>query len=193
MCGRYYIEEADAVEEIARIIGQIQENERKQGASVDVALGEMRPGDMAPVVCSQGSRRMRWGFARSDGKGLLINARVETAATKPTFAACLRERRLVVPAGGYYEWQKKEDNTKQQFAFSRDGELLYMAGLWRIEPDGQHTFVILTTEASPSVREIHDRMPVLLRRDQLRSWLRDDHAVADILRDVQMRVRVDMV
>ncbi len=185
MCGRYYIDAEDSAEELRRVIDQIN---RKQAE--EVKLGEIAPSEAVPVVDARGARLMRWGFARPGGKGIIINARMETLLERPMFRDCLKSRRLVVPASGYYEWMKTPDGGKQKYAFTRDGEPIYMAGLWRQEPDQElPAFVILTTDAAPAIREIHDRMPVLLHKEHLRAWLRDDAEAERILRDRELEIR----
>lgn len=192
MCGRYFIDEGQMAEEIMQIVEQI--NRRQPPEAAQMKLGEIYPSDVAPAVCAQGARPMRWGFARADGKGLIINARSETAAQRPMFAREMRAQRLVVPASGYYEWLKDEQGKKQKYAFSREDEPLYMAGLWRMEPGhALPAFVILTTDAAPAIRFVHERMPVLLGRRHLRAWLRDDQAAQQILHELELQVRFGMV
>lgn len=139
----------------------------------------------------------RWGLVPSWAKDAsrasrMINARVETVATTPAFRAAFARRRCLVPAEGYYEWYTPTEPdaprgrsggvVKQPFFIhSSDGSSLAMAGLyewWRdpAEPDTSAdawrlTCTILTTEASPDLSRIHDRMPVLVHRDAWGAWL----------------------
>ena len=182
MCGRYFLEE----EELRSVLELIRK--RYQGTSELelMKLGEIVPSEIAPVVTAQGCRLMRWGFARPNSKGLIINARAETVSEKPMFAQCMRAQRLVVPAAGYYEWLKRQKDDKIKYAISRAAGPIYMAGLWRQEPDQKlPSFVILTTGAAPQLGHIHDRMPLLLGQDQLRAWLSDGVTAREILRDAQ--------
>ena len=106
---------------------------------------------------------MVWGFPRFDGRGLLINARAETAAERRTFRECVLHRRCVIPAKGFWEWNK----SKEKFSFERqDSQVMFMAGCYDCF-DGQDRFVILTTEANPSVKPVNDRMPLILERNEL--------------------------
>ena len=115
---------------------------------------------------------MVWGFPRFDGRGLLINARAETAAERRTFRECVLHRRCVIPAKGFWEWNK----FKEKFSFERqDSQVMFMAGCYDCF-DGQDRFVILTTEANPSVKPVHDRMPLILERNELEAWVTDDSA-----------------
>ena len=90
----------------------------------------------------------------------------------------VNHRRIVVPAAGFYEWNKK----KEKNTFYRKGQpVLYMAGLYnRYQEDDR--FVILTTAANESMKPVHDRMPLLLERNEIGEWLNNDQMVEDFLR-----------
>jgi putative SOS response-associated peptidase YedK len=129
---------------------------------------------------------LRWGlvppWSADPGTGpLLINARAETAADKPSFRAALRARRCLVPADGFYEWVRQAGK-KQPIHFRlRDGRPFAFAALWELwsGPDGEvvESCAILTTGANELVRQAHDRMPVILGPDAFGPWL--DPAVRD--------------
>lgn len=111
-----------------------------------------------------------------------INARVETAAEKPMFRAAFRRRRCLVPADGFYEWQKRGTGPSQPFFVRyRDGGPMAFAGLWwrtRLADGGElDSCAILTMDALPSIRGIHHRMPVLVPPEQFDLWL--DPSVRD--------------
>ncbi len=126
---------------------------------------------------------LRWGlipsWSREPGAGpLLINARAETAAVKPAFRAALRRRRCLVPADGFYEWQRV-GREKQPFHMRRrDGAPFALAALWeRWEgSDGSclETCALLTTAANELMQPIHDRMPVILVPPDFDLWLDPD-------------------
>lgn len=145
-------------------------------------------------------RAMRWGlvppWAKEIGKGpLLFNARAETAAQKSSFRAAVKSKRCLVPMDGWYEWKKgppdaKGKPTKVPFFMSpRDGTRLFMAGLWsvwhdRSAPDSAPLLScsILTTDAVGELREVHDRMPLIMPFGNWDDWLDPDHpAPADLL------------
>jgi putative SOS response-associated peptidase YedK len=107
-----------------------------------------------------------------------INARVETAASKPLFRGGWKERRCLVPASGFYEWQALPSGTaksrsfKQPFYISpKDGLPLTFAGLWEKWKDGMLSFTILTTEAYEGIRDLHTRTPMILDEQGRKSWL----------------------
>jgi putative SOS response-associated peptidase YedK len=117
---------------------------------------------------------MSWKFARSDG-GIVTNCKSETAAEKPFFKNSWAQRRCLIPADGFYEW-KQEGTRKQPYRFVlNSGEPFWFAGLWR--PDEAQTrrtareFVILTRSANADVAALHNRMPLILRADEIDRWL----------------------
>jgi len=111
----------------------------------------------------------------------MINARSETAAEKPSFRTALSRRRCIVPATGFYEWKAIEGRkTKQPYLIGRsDGAPLAFAALWETWKDREagdvvESCTILTTEANTFMRQIHDRMPVILRPEHFDAWLDPD-------------------
>ena len=127
---------------------------------------------------------MKWGIAFPPGKGrkppLLINARAETLGERPAWKDALWRRRCLVPADGFYEW-KDDGGRKQPFYVGRrDGRPFALAGLWqpRFTPEGEASCTIVTTQPLPPVAELHDRMPILLSRDDRALWL-DEEAERD--------------
>jgi putative SOS response-associated peptidase YedK len=121
-------------------------------------------------------RLMRWGlipaWAKDASMGSkLINARSETVAEKPSFRAAYKARRCIIPADGFYEWQKVPGGPKQPFRFAiAGGGVFGMAGLWASWQDIQ-TCTILTTTANELLAPLHDRMPVILAPDDYALWL----------------------
>jgi putative SOS response-associated peptidase YedK len=123
---------------------------------------------------------MRWGLIPSWAKdsstaASMINARAETAATKPAFRDALKSRRCLIPADGFYEW-KRNGKTKLPYCFDvNDGELFAFAGIWDRwkDPSGQwiKSCSILTTTPNAVTSAVHDRMPVILDPDSYDLWL----------------------
>jgi putative SOS response-associated peptidase YedK len=193
MCGRYYIEQEEDLAEMRQILTEV--NRRYQGTEALSAMrtGEIAPSHVVPALRLSGETvvadLVQWGFLRFQGSGLVINARAETAAEKPMFRDALRQGRILVPANAFFEWRHDASGRagqKMKLSLSRE-PTFYMAGLARFftEP-GQAAwqldrFVILTTAANDSVRPVHDRMPVIVPRDQLRSYLQDEAAARLLL------------
>lgn len=126
--------------------------------------------------------QMRWGlvpFWSKDAKIAYstINAKCETCATSPAFREALKSRRCLVPADGFYEWQKLDAKTKQPYAIGlKDGAPLAFAGLWETWMDkttGQplETYTIITTEPNELTAPIHNRMPVILAPRDYQRWM----------------------
>ncbi len=144
---------------------------------------------------------MRWGLSPSWAKdssvaAKMINARSETAATKPAFRDAMKYRRCLIPADGFYEWAKTA-NGKQPYCFEvNDGELFAFAGLWDRwkDPTGNwiKTCSILTTTPNAVASSVHDRMPVILDPDSYDLWLDPGmtkvEAVSDLLRPCDARL-----
>lgn len=105
----------------------------------------------------------------------LINARVETIKTKPSFRESFRLRRCLIPADGFYEWKKLPKGKIPYRITLKNGEPFAFAGLWDVWKD-EHgneikTFTILTTQANELLQPLHDRMPVLLRKEHEALWM----------------------
>jgi putative SOS response-associated peptidase YedK len=129
---------------------------------------------------------LRWGlipgWAQDASIGSrLINARAESAASKPAFRTAFRRRRCLVAADGFYEWQAGGGKKQPYFIHFRDDRPFAFAGLWEAWEGPQHsvleTCTLLTTESNDLLRPIHDRMPVILPPETYHSWL--DPAVED--------------
>ncbi len=181
MCGRYTL--STSREELAKYFATLTPP-FQLSPRYNVA-----PSQPVPVVRPAASGRelslMRWGIVPAWARGssqLLLNARAETAADKPTFRQALQKRRCLIPATGFYEWMKTESR-KQPFLFRlRDGGLFAFAGLWEVgrDRDGKaaEACALLTTEANELVRPAHNRMPVILDPRHYAEWL--DSGLADV-------------
>ncbi len=146
----------------------------------------LAPTQEAPValVREPGAPRtleaLRWGlipyWAKEASIGnRMINARAESVADKPAYRYSFKKKRCLIPADGFYEW-KKEGKAKQPYLIRRrDHHPFAFAGLWSSwrNPEGGllETFTILTTESNPDIRGLHDRMPVVVGRDDFGLWL----------------------
>ena len=120
-----------------------------------------------------------FGFPGYQDNKLIINARSETAAEKKTFADNLRERRVILPASGFFEWS--HDGKKTKYYFTVDSmQAIYLCGIYKIV-DGKPRFVILTRAANESMIETHDRMPVIVGENSVRPYLTDRDAAMEII------------
>ncbi|GIQ69206.1 putative SOS response-associated peptidase YoqW [Xylanibacillus composti] len=143
------------------------------------------PGQLIPAIVHDGTKNrlgeLKWGLVPNwaqDAKGgfKMINARAETVREKPAFRASFQRKRCIIPADGFYEWKETKDRRKQPMRIVlRDRSLFAMAGLYDtwMAPDGSKlsTCTIITTAPNALMRDIHDRMPVILRREDEALWL----------------------
>ena len=173
MCGRYYVDD-DTVRQVEKLVSQVGD---KMGKA-----GDIHPAEMAPVVTAGEKglccRWQRWGFPGYNGKQLIFNARSESALEKKLFRESVEHRRIVVPATWFYEWNK---NKEKSIFYRKEQSILYIAGFYDRYRD-EDRFVILTTAANESMKPVHDRMPLLLERDEIEGWLFDDRQARDLLR-----------
>lgn len=176
MCGRYYIDE-ETYSEIQMVVSNVE-----QSLNHARKTGDICPTDTAPVIASDNNQKLIltdkiWGYPGWKNKGVIFNARSESVMGKRMFQNGIRYHRAVVPATGFYEWNRqKEKNT----FFRKDSNVLYMAGFFDRYNNGDH-FIILTTQPNASMEKIHDRMPLILEADQIRPWLCNTGNVGIIL------------
>jgi len=177
MCGRY------------TLTADLKKVADRFGAPLPPASATYNPRfNIAPtqpviVVGDDGKRyikQMLWGlipsWAKDPGIGnRMINARVETLAEKPAFRAALKKRRCIIPADGFYEWQKLGKVKQPVRIVLKNREPFGFAGLWEHwqSPEGEEVLscTIVTTEANELLKAVHDRMPVILTRDAEALWL----------------------
>ncbi len=177
MCGRFFLfTPEDVIAERFELNNRVKVEPRYNIAPTqDIVVVRIDPESSGrePVM-------LRWGllpFWAEDQKisYKMINAQSETAAKKPAFRAAFKYRRCIIPADGFYEW-KKENKKKQPYVVrAGEGELFGFAGLWEHweGPDGEviESCTILTTEPNEKIKEIHNRMPVILEQSEYAVWL----------------------
>ena len=142
------------------------------------------PSQLSPVIINEeGKNKLRmfkWGLVPSWSKNTkigyrMINARAETISEKPSFKKPFKSRRCLVIADGFYEWQRPDKKTKIPHRFiMKDRKLFAMAGLWDIwekEAEPLYTFTIITTSENELMKPVHDRMPVILPKENRQIWL----------------------
>lgn len=162
MCGRYYI------------MRQIYNVLRDMGVEVtmdQILLGDYYPCQHIPVLIEESGKlkvkNMRWGYHISHLSKLIINARSETVLEKKMFQDDIKERRCLIIANGFYEW----DHQKHQLAFEKeDHSMMLMAGIYNKSQE----VVILTRQANAVMKPIHSRMPVMIEKEKMNQWLKQD-------------------
>ncbi len=182
MCSRYYINN-EALDETIKLFPDIKYS------GVGITAHDVRPSEMAPILARNDTGfvldEMRWGFPQFGRKGLIINARSETALEKRIFSESVLQRRCVIPARHFYEWDARKDRHTFQ---KGDGLVLYMAGFYNLF-DEELRFVILTTQANTSMQPVHDRMPLILERNEVESWICDDAATQFLLKKTPLPLK----
>lgn len=187
MCGRYYIAADDSSIELQQMIDTLQ---RRMGSDA-VQLGEVHPSDQAAVLANNKRKEarpfaMRWGYSFPNSKPI-INARSETASSKPLFRDGMLQRRCLVPASYYFEWEHIDGKRIKYAIRPADADATFMAGIYHLEHDVP-TFAILTREAAPDIAFIHDRMPVLLPSEAKSDWLNLDYKADEVIQSAQLNM-----
>jgi putative SOS response-associated peptidase YedK len=175
MCGRFNI--TTPPEALRALFGYVEQPNFPPRYNI-------APTQPVPIVTLiKGQRHfqlVRWGlvpsWAKEMPKSVLINARAETISEKPSFRGGIRHRRCLVPADGFYEWQARDDRTKQPFLIRRkDRQPFAMAGIWEdwLTADGSEldSCAVITTAANDTLSPIHQRMPVILDPTDWDRWL----------------------
>lgn len=176
MCGRYYYSD--------KINYEVEEDLELEKGSLSMNSGDVTPAMNAVVLLSdkrEAGRIIRpsemfWGLVGKDKK-LVINARAESVFDKPMFSGSMEQRRCIMPAAGFYEWDK--DKNKVTF-FRKDKRPVYLAGFYSLS-ENKDSFVILTTAANESMISVHDRMPVMIEKEQVKDWLYDTEKAKKLL------------
>ncbi len=166
-----------------------QDQAGEDGTGPHLPSYNVAPTTRVPVVVSGGGARrircMRWGLVPSWARDLsgppLFNARSETAHEKPAFRDSFASMRALIPMDGWYEWANESDRfgrtvSRPRFLSPTDGGRLYVAGLWsyRRHPQRQSRLfscAVLTTAAVGELKDVHDRMPVILPAERWERWL----------------------
>ena len=183
MCGRFVLE--TPLKATAEIF-----NAQMAESLVTVPNFNICPSENISVLVSNSGKRklgqMRWGFVPhwcksvADGP-LLFNARSETLAEKPAFRDACRKRRCLIPADGFYEWEKKVGSKSKPFYVRRsDRQQMIFAGIWQFSGDSEHripTCAIITVPASKQISGIHNRMPLIIDPSDWAGWLGEGQGV----------------
>jgi putative SOS response-associated peptidase YedK len=181
MCGRYKLVTAPAELEI--YFEAIISNAGTIEPILNVTPGMFMPvlavgRDQVPVITT-----FKWGLVPSWSKDpktgyKMINARSETITQKPSYATPFQRRRCIIPANGFYEWMKDGTARIPHFVHRTDDDIMSFAGIYdRFKyPDGKDlfTYSIITTSANEQIKHIHDRMPVVVDKEQIKVWLSPD-------------------
>lgn len=186
MCGRYSLNKS-----------KIQLEERFQAEMlVDFKPRfNIAPTQLVPVITSESPKGFSffyWGITPDFAKNKpvsqkFINAKAETVNEKISFKQSFKTRRCLVPADGFFEWKRLGKKTKIPYRFTMaDEQAFSLAGIWEEFEnefgESNHTFLILTTSPNSLVSEVHDRMPVILKKEDEKKWLDKYSSEEDLLK-----------
>ena len=188
MCCRYWTDESPELRPIVEEMNRSPLMRKWQDKAKVKSYGEIFPTDVVPVIAPNRSGLrtvypMKWGYS---GKSLLMNARSETAAEKPTFRDDWARHRCIVPASWYFEWEHypgsdgKKHTGDKYMIHPKDCAVTWLCGLYRIE-NGLPVFVILTREPGETLRFLHDRMPLIMPDELVTEWIRPDRKPEELL------------
>lgn len=190
MCTRFYVEPISFQSLITRAqkIQLANDIMVKLGKPLTMC-GEMRPTDVIAVLAPNKEGRaavfpMLWGFSHETTDASIVNCRLETADKKEMWKDSWFRRRCVIPCSWYFEWEhfrspdgKRSKVGDKYLIQPKDSHSTMLAGLYRIEErKGMQVpvFSVLTRDAAEGVRAIHDRMPLILNREDVAAWVRPD-------------------
>lgn len=182
MCGRYSFDTGADITEINKIMDLVN----SKYSSIKINTGEIFPTNQIPILKLEDNKPvitvMSWGFPRWDNKGVIVNAKSETAKEKKMFSSSLIERRCVIPSTGFYEWNHNPSSPqKEKYIFQSDiSPMLYMAGIYSLYTENNNIkekFVILTKQSNKYINDIHERMPVILLKNELNDWISDKNFI----------------
>ena len=180
MCCRYYIwsetyeyfDDLPVVGESVRLSGDIHPSE-------NAFIIRNKADKLCGQICS-------WGYPSNGNKGLVINARAETLHEKSMFSEDIMKRRCLVPANGFYEW----DRLKQKANVTvPDEPFIYFAGIYGIRA-GMERFVIITRPSAGEMSRIHERMPLIVPKDKVGVWFSENYR--DVLASEPVHVKADV-
>lgn len=184
MCGRYTRDYT--WEQIYRMYMLVQQSPPSNMPSNFNVCPTQLVDVILPTAQGRSLAQMRWGLVPAwwqktikDIKLATFNARAETVTTKPFFRGAWKRNRCLIPVSGYYEWQTIGKEKLPWYFTRRDGEIVTTAGLWDEWTDTQtgevlRSCTMIITEPNKFVAEVHDRMPVILEKDQWDAWLSGD-------------------
>lgn len=202
MCGRYYID----IKEFKKII-----NEAEKNLYGDSNIGEIFPSNIAPIYIQDENKMKpilaKWGFPKWDGKGIIINARAETLLSKRNFKNISQNNRCIVPASYFFEWKKANNSkNKNKYILKSSKSILYMAGLYNeftpvenkqislfdVTPTRDICYTIITKDANDSMSQIHNRMPLILEKDEIDDWFNGKH-IEELIKQNDFKLEYELV
>ncbi len=171
MCSRFYLNRD--ISEILKIFPLLKTLE-------PLSCGKFYPGAGIPCIYNGELRKFSWGFSTQSLKDPLINIRAESVASKPWFRKYFYKNRCLVPAEAFYEWKESELTGKKiPYRFSmKDNSVFFMAGLVNEE---NSTCAVITTTPCFLVKPVHNRMPVIMKKESFSIWLDNSFTDSELI------------
>lgn len=183
MCGRFTISVSiDQLRDYLKSYYQIDIDE----SLFDVPRYNVSPGQDVIAIIFDGKKYrvglLKWGYIApfsQDEKRIMINAKAETIHQKVSFSHAFKHKRCLILADGFYEWVKNDKEKLPYRIIKKDATLFPMAGIYNTytKSDGTkvHTTLIITTQSNELMKNIHDRMPVIIKENDIKNWF-DPHS-----------------
>ena len=193
MCGRYSLYDDEDHFEIYGFLNELA----KRYPESEINVGEIFPTNAAPALVQAKDDQLikpelfTWGFPAFKSSGVIINARSETVTSKFMFSEAMQKRRCIIPSTGFYEWTHEGKKKKYHFTLPNE-KALYMAGLYSIY-DGKPKFVILTTDANNYIADVHNRMPLIIKKENIDEWINDKNSAIKLLTEATPALEREMV
>lgn len=177
MCGRFWLN-CD-IEEIFR-----KYNIRSQEI-INYTKGDFYPSSNIPIILEDGEKTVKyakWGFPFSSRKGTVINARAESIKHKQMFKDSFYSTRCIIPVNMFYEWKDEGNKRKDKYKIGlQDNSLFSLGGIYKVSFDEksneQMTVAIITTESEGDMQDIHSRMPLIVKDDEMDLWLNRNSSI----------------
>lgn len=186
MCGRLAIHYTS--EQLSTLFGIIIEEDI-------IARYNIGYSEQVPVIVHDGLSKsfavMEWGLIPSwsnkvNNEKKLTHARSETILEKPSFRESVRKRRCIIPASSFFDWENKGTHKQPWNISVPEQSVLYIAGIWDrwshpVSGNVRHTVAVITVNPNEELTFIHDRMPVLLKKEEMERWLNPETLLDDAL------------
>ncbi len=183
MCGRYAFFDEQEVYEARKILEDIALTFGGEKVK-SIKKGDIFPSDTAPLLCQTDNRpaadALKWGYVFRGQKRLIINARSESLFEKPLFLKSVRNKKCLIPANVFYEWEAGGTGKIKRVIGVKGEQLFYMCGLYsdfNIEGTNEKRFLIITKPANAQMLPIHNRMPLIAPKNMANDWLAEKDSV----------------
>jgi len=169
MCGRYYFAESIDIAKILKVL----EKKYDQKTLDLMSTGEIFPSNISLVFADNDYQLMKWGYSLN--KRNLINTRIETIRDTNIYREDYQNHKCVIVASGFYEWDRHK---KRHYIHTTD-KIIYFAGIYQ-KDSPLYNYSIITTEAV-STKNIHNRVPVILNKDEVRNYLANRYSIEQLI------------